>query len=272
MKNTFRIMALILALITLVTVTAACGKKNKDKDGESSQTEETGPITKEIIVYSNGMPNTYTVTVGETPSISVPAKSGCYFVGAFDSLEGGNKYFDEMGKATAPWDKNAPTTLYAQFKSVTEMTFSQVLRDEDPVLWRQGGTWLTFQMNDQMKNAISANLDATLNIKISFAAMQARGWDLESAYATNLKEGGEKVHIVSTAAQLSGNTYTTFEKEFQFKAKLIKDGQIHLYVAGEAINMVFGNNDYSVKNATINVSFASASSAETTAQTTAAAQ
>ena len=71
MKNTFRIMALILALITLVTVTAACGSDN----GENAQTEPTGPVTKEVFVYNNGVPTVYNITEGESPSITIPTKS-----------------------------------------------------------------------------------------------------------------------------------------------------------------------------------------------------
>lgn len=133
-------------------------------------------------------------------------------------------------------------------------TFTQTLQNETPISWHQGGQWLTFTMNNGMKNEVVTYSDATFCVKISFEVMHPRGWELEEAYITNLKNGGERFHIVENAMSLKSTTYTKFNGEFYIKGSLFKEGNIYLYLAGEPINLLGSDNDYSVKNAKISIS------------------
>ena len=133
-------------------------------------------------------------------------------------------------------------------------TFTQTLQNESPISWHNGGQWLTFTLNNGIKNEIATHPEATFCVKVSFEVMHPRGWELEEAYITNLKTGGERFHIVENAMSLKSTTYTKFNGEFYIKGSLLKEGNVYLYLAGEPINLLGSDNDYSVKNAKISIS------------------
>lgn len=75
---------------------------------------------------------------------------------------------------------------YVRFESISGLSFSQTLRDEDPYKWANGGFWTEFTVSNEMIQAINGNLDADLNVTISFDAACEQKWQLDKMYLTNM--------------------------------------------------------------------------------------
>lgn len=252
MKKLIKLATLLLGMAMLFMSATACSVvSNKANSGTTSNVSENSATTQTITVYKEETPITYTVKYGEVAQIDIFTKQGYYFVGAYDSPEGGKKYFDGNGSSTVVWGVGNPETYYARFEDISAIQFTQAQHQEDPASFLTGGLTFTFEFDQALKNAILANLDENLSVKISFDAINSDSWQMD-AYLTNLKTGGEKYDILN-ATKLDKNQYLSFEKEFKIPARQLQNGNMYLRVETGAI--INGNKYYSVKNIMFSISF-----------------
>lgn len=258
MKKTAKLATLFLCVIMIISSLTACSIVSNQPDGSGSGSggDDPTPKTQTISVYNGDTPTTYTVTLGEVAEIDVFTKPGYYFVGAYDSAEGGTKYFDGNGNSTMVWGAGNPDIYYVRFESISGLSFSQTLRDEDPYKWANGGFWTAFTLSNEMIQAINGNLGADLNVTISFDAACEQKWQLDKVYLTNMKSGGIN-HICiddkSEGQLLADGKYKTFSYTFTIEAKEFKAGEVYLYVHNSTL---VSNTKYFVKNAVLNICFA----------------
>lgn len=258
MKKTAKLATLFLCVIMIISSLTACSifSNQPDSSGSGGGGDNPTPKTQTISVYNGDIPTTYTVTLGEVAEIDVFTKPGYYFVGAYDSAEGGTKYFDGNGNSTMVWGAGNPDIYYVRFESISGLSFSQTLRDEDPYKWANGGFWTAFTLSNEMIQAINSNLGADLNVTISFDAACEQEWQLDKVYLTNMKSGGIN-HICiddkSEGQLLADGKYKTFSYTFTIEAKEFKAGEVYLYVHNSTL---VSNTKYFVKNAVLNICFA----------------
>ena len=258
MKQSIRFLTLALALVMLALAMVACGSTSSTSSKPSATTppkeEETESKECSFTVYVDGKPTAYTVLKGEVAQIDIPTKPGYYFEGAYDAEVGGQKYIDESGASTMVWDKTKPTELYARFESIDTLFYSVYELDESPATWVDEDFSMTFELDQKMKNAIAANLDATMIVEISFAITHTNNRELNQAYLTNMEQSGEKFFLVQSLVLLNKDHYTTFSETFEMKAKLLKDGNLYLIVDGASF-VLFQSNHFSIKNIALSVYF-----------------
>lgn len=255
MKKIMKSVSVLLSIVIIIMSITSCSIFSNQSDNDSKMNEKTEmppPQTQTITVYKGETPTNYTVTLGEVAKIDVFMEPGFYFVGAYDSEEGGTKYFDANGNSTLVWGSGNPSTYYARFDNISNVTYTQTLRDEDPYSWHSGLKYFTFEFSESLKNAIKANLDEELLVSVSFSVTRERNWDIGNAYLTNLKTGGEK-YVCFETVPLSSSSYKEFSKTFKVKAKLVREGC--MYFAIEAPITIIESVDYSIKNITLDIAF-----------------
>ena len=250
MKKITKLATLILSVIMLAISMTACSlfSNQPDNSGGGGNEGVSTPNTQTITVYNGENHVTYTATLGEVAKIDVFTKPGYYFVGAYDTAEGGTKYFDSTGNSTMVWGAGNPDTYYARFASVLECSYKDTLRED-------GGIWFTFTLDEEIMSAINGNLDHKLNVNISFEAACEETWELRKAYITNNKSGGTNHICFDEAIQLPNNAmYKSFNYSFEIKAREFKNGNVYFYIYNSTIVSV---KDYYVKNITLDIEFAS---------------
>ena len=106
------------------------GNKYYNADGSSARTYKNGDATtlfahwseaKYTVTFNKnggtGGTNSVTATKGSAmPTISsLPTRAGYTFAGYYSATSGGTKYYNANGTSAKNWDKDANTTLYAQW-------------------------------------------------------------------------------------------------------------------------------------------------------------
>ena len=256
MKKFAKTLVLFLSMVLIVCSVAACSafSDNNNADDGGKEDTSTEPKTQTITVYKDDTPVTYTVTIGETAKIAIPSKPSYYFVGAYDAKENGTKYFDLNGDSTMVWDEGNPDKFYARFESIYNLTYENKQRDEDPYTWN-GVTekYVTFEFSGELKNAVSANLDAKLKVDVSVDLSCDDSWSFKDIDLKTLKSGGE-TYVLGENEQLTGGTYKTFTYSATVPAKLVQSGNIYLCLKALDSNLL-ELAKYHVKNVSLTITF-----------------
>ena len=253
MKKITKLVTFLLCLTTLaISLTGCFGNDSGNDDGGNNPPP--APRTQTITVYNDEIPTTYTATYGEVVTIDVFSKQGYYFVGAYDAEEGGTKYFDGQGNSTMVWGAGKPDTYYVRYNSIYNLTYNSTQREEDPYKWNGvAEKYVTFAFSNDLKRAISANLDAKLNVTISIDISCDSSWGFKDIDLKTLKSGGE-TYVLGENVQLTGGTYKTFTYSAEVPTRLLQSGEIHLYLKGLDANIINAAYYY-YKNVSISISF-----------------
>jgi uncharacterized repeat protein (TIGR02543 family) len=100
-------------------------------------------LTSNTTLYASWAPASYTVTLNKNngtsgsdsvsavyesamPSITPPTRSGLTFLGYFDSITGGNQYYNINGTSFRTWNYSEPRTLFARWGLVGTVTFNTI--------------------------------------------------------------------------------------------------------------------------------------------------
>ena len=253
MKNLFKTTLSIFMLIIMSISVSACSLLNNSINKEHNELPEE-PKTTTITVYNGETPVEFTLTLGQEGQIDVFTKPGYYFIGAYDLENGETKYFDIDGKSTVVWSEDKPTVFHARFKSIYDVNYVKLLRDENPYSWHSGEKWFEFAFDDILKNAIMANLDADLGVDIEYEiACDKNNWSFSVAYLTNMTKGGTQYAVADSDYLVVGQTYTKIERSAIVKAKMVKEGKMYFYI--KAPYTIWENVDFHIKNIKLTIKF-----------------
>lgn len=226
------ICAMLCLLISSALLLTGCfGGGTSDSDSTSdidnNYTREDIEVT---LIGENGNSEEITVTTNMGLIEDVPAmyKDGYYFNGYFDSQEGGKQYFNSKGYSTSVWQANYPTTLYAQFKPVSELFYEQNnLHTNDP--WTVGtGALFTVNVPIEFQNAANANYEREVKMTITYR------------YKTNCSEtdvilniidsnsGDNEVFFTKSLGDGFDANYQTVNVVAQFPARCIRKGTFYI--------------------------------------------
>lgn len=240
MKTITKLATLLLCIIMSITSLSACSifSNQSDDSGSGDGGDNPQPKTQTISVYNGDTLTTYTVTIGEVAEIDIFTKPEHYFVGAYDSPEGGTKYFDGNGNSTMVWGVGNPDTYYVRFKSIYDLTYTAKQREEDPYKWNGvSEKYVTFTFSEELRNAVSANLDTNIVVDVSVDISCDSSWSFKDIDLKTLKSGGE-TYVLGENEQLSGGTYKTFEYSATIPTRLLRAGEIHLCLKGLDSNLI----------------------------------
>lgn len=259
MKKMTKLATLFLCVIMIISSLTACSifSNQPDSSGSGGGGDDPQPKTQTINIFNGDTPTTYTVTLGEVAEIDVFTKPGYYFVGAYDSAEDGTKYFDGNGNSTMVWGAGNPDTYYVRFESIYNLTYTAKQREEDPYKWNGvSEKYVTFAFSDELKNAVSANLDANVVVNVSVDISCDSSWSFKDIDLKTLKSGGE-TYVLGENEQLAGGTYKTFTYSATIPTRLLQSGEIHLYLKGLDSNLINAAYYY-YKNVSIAITFENA--------------
>lgn len=263
MKKIKRLFCVLLGVV-IATSASACSifsnqpnKTGSNQSGTSNNEEKTPPKTQEITVYDGNVPTTYTATYGQVAEIDTFSRSGYYFTGAYDAPEGGIKYFDGSGQSTMIWGAGKPDTFYTRYDSIYNISYTKIQYDEKPYSWL--GTvekFVEYEFSDELKNAISANLETTVLISGSIDFSCDKSWEFQTVNLKTLKSGGE-TYSLGKNVLLSSGTYRTFPYSVKVPTRLLQSGKVYISLRALEVNII--NARYYYKNVKLSVSFVKSS-------------
>lgn len=170
---------LFICIICISIITLSGCSSNTSGGSEDSINKVT------ITIYTNEIPTTFPVTIGEQALVTSFTKSGYYLVGIFDQEEGGTKYFDSNRKSVGVWQQYNPTSLYTQWGIFSEVskTFDIIFSDDpDSYSWSKNLTWV---LENELLNAVKGNLDKELQISLSFRIKEGKSTIFSTNGSTN---------------------------------------------------------------------------------------
>ena len=118
------------------------------------------------------------------PSIAnnLPKKTGSTFLGYFDAISGGTKYYNADGTSAKNWDKTSDATLYAQWECVTPTISTQP----------QSATYLRDDVADAL-SVVAAASDATLTYQWQKSTDNSTWSDITGATEATYKPSTQSV-------------------------------------------------------------------------------
>ncbi|MBO5313364.1 MAG: hypothetical protein J6B29_05300 [Clostridia bacterium] len=251
MKKLKSILSIIIVLSTLCSLFscgAMFGQTNQDSNGNNNSVKKTT-----ISIYNGSVKTSYTVEYGKEASVAVLSKPGYYLDGYYTMETGGDMYFDMNGNSTQVWQEGLPSVFYAQWKPLSELVYSEEKRIENPKSWSgYDFPGFSFELTQEIKNAIKGNLDKRVRITYSFDLMDRSNNTYTSMqfYLSNSLESGRENFVSTTLATQSSyqhysNSVTTTARKF------LNSGEVCM-----AFKKTYGYDDYySVKNLKITFEF-----------------
>lgn len=163
MKHRILFISVIILLIACFVSLAGCSGIFKKDEIEVIRIERAESQTQ-ITVIDGDNTSTYTVDYGTIPSIKQNTKNGYYFDGAFDSKEGGTKYFDHNGCSVMAWKRGNPNVFYVRYTPISQLHYKSETLNYSSVVDKM----ITLPMPARFVNAIEGNKDKNVKIKVNF--------------------------------------------------------------------------------------------------------
>lgn len=255
MKKLKIVSLLICVLLTLSACSFDFGDNSDSENKPSKPTVDTVTIT----VIDGDYSFTQELTCGEEANIGSLTKMGYYLTGYFTQEVGGEKYFTTNGDSVSVWQKNFPTTFYAQWDSISNSAcyftgfVDEPLVAKTSLAWHNSYFYIYTTFHEKFLNAIQGNLEATLYFTISYRQKlhhaDGSGKNTLACYITeDVSGGGETIGKISYTASTE---YQDFSFNFSAKARLFQKGTVYfVYVIGSTN----GTNSY-IKDYNIKISF-----------------
>ena len=228
MKLLKSIIAVILLISTLFSLTACSLFYNPLKnDGNDSGI---GKKKTNITVYNGGSATQFEVEYGKEAQITPHSKKGYYLLGYYTEAKGGEKYFDSNGKSTKAWEKDMPSTFYAQWASISNLTYkSEVNCTEKAKTLGFYSTSFSYKLSEDFVNAINSNLNEELNITVHFKAKEKLSGVL-SSYApvtVRLQDGSsDSASVYGSQTVSPPSEYKSYDLDFSVDAESFKKGTV----------------------------------------------
>ena len=245
MKKFKALLSIILVALTIFTASSCSLFYNPIKDNESKSTT--------ITIYDGDLASEFEVEYGKQAEITAFTKKGYYLSGYYTEPNGGEKYFDVLGKSTQIWQKGLPEVFYAHWIPISEIFYSEEKRIEDPKTWTgYDFPGFVFELTPETQNAIAGNLDKKVEITYSFDLKDTSNYkysDMKFYLSNGLDSGrenfvSETITTQSNYENYSGSTTTTAKK-------FLNNGKVCM-----SFKKTYGAYDYyAVKNLKITFKF-----------------
>ncbi len=223
MKKFFSLILALLMVVSLGANLTACAFLGSDFD--------TTPKTQTIAVYQDETSESYSVTFGKMAEIEIPSKQDYYFIGAYDAMEGGMKYFDEEGKSLLAWEETFPTTFYVRWGDISELKCTLNVFDNEPKSGGSSGQRTAKAVLDtEFISALKGNFDKQLKIEYSIDLKTGAGYETASPIGLYLKgydNSGADRHTIFTHTPIVGE-FSTFTGMTEIDANDFVNGNIYV--------------------------------------------
>lgn len=229
MKRIFNFLIVLMFVIILGLCVYGCGSNNYDD--EQTKLEEKLEKNIDININVDGSINTFMVTEGQIANVTSFTKPGYYLKGVFDKNEGGVKYFDSNGESTTVWQKTYPTTLYAQWGELSELSKTLATKFSEEASYYTWSVNLAWALPSDFVNAVKGNLAENIVVTLSFRLKEGSS----TIFSTNNKTtritlksttGDDAETFGTKTAQSYTNNYTDYQLEWCVPARCAKDGRI----------------------------------------------
>ncbi len=158
MKKFIIIFVVCAVIVTICLTFTACGLFG---DGGALSKNKTSTIT----VYNESSSSSYDLTIGKEAHIEPVFKSGYYLTGFFDKASGGTMYFDVSGDSTSVWQKDYPTTFYAQWDEIKNLETMKWDGYYDSDYYLGESKTFPFNVSKPLSmNAVQGNYDKSIEI------------------------------------------------------------------------------------------------------------
>ena len=231
MKKFKAILSIILVVLTIFTA-SSCSLFYNPSGKNTHTNEDVETIINEdveITIYNENEANTYNVKTEEIAVVDTFSKPGYRFKGYYSQIENGEQYFDSDGKSLVNWKKSFPKTLYAQWESIYDMSYtSQEYYTE--AKGSRDGMGITLELPDEFKSAISDNPSAKIKLTINMKAKYISDWsNYPLTVSVRDKSGADGEKIAQDSAPL-GDEYQNYNFEFTFEAHKLKNGKFYVWM------------------------------------------
>ncbi|MBR2480929.1 MAG: hypothetical protein IKB56_06480 [Clostridia bacterium] len=256
-KTKILICSLLCVLAILGSLLVGCSG-----DGSSNGRNSKKEVTLTLI-GENGVQKEAVVKYDVENTVETMYKSGYYFNGYYDAVEGGTQYFSKEGKAICTWQEHYPTTLYAQFRPVKELFFkpnmtyiSEALeiKGDKCIYYSSESPNLEYRLPFEMINAAKADFYLEMNIKIMFRYKDTRNETNPRLYISDTNDSSGETYyytkfnhsldyqdvvietVIPSRSIQSGKLYFSFYRDSAFYSAYIKDFHIELSYTGNSFD------------------------------------
>lgn len=247
-KKVFLIMIVVLTM--LLTSCSSIFGSNTDND-DSDDSNDVKEITVTLVNALGS--KTVVAKCGEELIVSQPTRSGYYFVGYYDSEVGGVNYIDKTGASNSVWQEEYPTTLYAQWNSISGMNYDSEVDNADKAA--EFGFYSKsyyYHLPSDFKNAINGNLNETVTVTVHFKAKESpKGIGSYAPVTIKLRDGSDDGAITLAKHTLTPpNEYQSYDLEFSTKAGNFKNGTVYVM-----FDLGYANTSLYLRNISISIAF-----------------
>lgn len=184
----------------------------------------------DIVLHNGNETKTCTVVTKEIATVDLFHKPGYYFKGYFSAETGGEQYFDSKGKSLVEWKKTFPTTLYAQWESIYDMSYKSEEYFTTKALAGDGATGRTLELPNEFVAAISDNPSAKMKMTIDFKAKYVSNWDDDPLTLTIQDVSGSSGERIARSSTPLTDNYQSYNFEFTFEAHKLKNGEFYWWM------------------------------------------
>lgn len=254
MKKIIRLSLVLVLILSLGMQLVSCIGV-WDENGGSSGGGPKEPQEKTVTVtLVNALGSEDIVaTCDKELKVSQPTKSGYYFVGYYDSEVGGTCYIDGLGTSNSVWQESFPKKLYAQWKSISGMSYDSEVDNADKA-YEFGFYSKTYfyRLPDEFKSAIRGNLNENMNVTVHFKAKEVpKGISSYAPVTVKLRDGNDEGAITVGKTTLTPpNEYKSYDLNFSVKAGDFSNGIVYVI-----FDLGYANTSLYLRNISVSVSF-----------------
>lgn len=240
MKKIFILILVICIGFGSCLVLTACNAIGPQEEIKNKQDKN---IDLNIIV--DGSVSTFMVTEGQVANVTSFTKPGYYLMGIYDQNEGGTRYFDSSGESTTVWQKTYPTTLYAQWGKIGELSKMLGAKFQEEAYEYTWAVNLIWAIPSDFLNAVNGNLTKDITITLSFRLKEGSSTIFDTnnniSLITLKSTTGDDAETfgTKTVQSYTGN-YTEYQLEWCVPARCVKGGRVIIeFNRGNTFNETF---------------------------------
>lgn len=252
MKNLKRTHLLIVCVaVFLIISTSFCACFSSNGSSSSKKTAKTSKKTTSVTLNTGSSSNSVTATIDEELSVAIPAKSDYYFIGYYDSENGGECYINNEGISNSVWQEGFPSKLYAHWDSIDNLYYSNNYFVSET--YRYGFYSKSFKYNlpTDFKNAIKGNLNRTIKVIVHFESKQKAGsFNIADCDLKLCDDQDDYGAVLSKYNFTAPSEYKNYDVTMSTSAKGLKNGYLYLI-----FDLGYSNTSFFLRGLSIEIKF-----------------